>query len=285
MDSRKDLLNPRGPQPAARSPLTRKALPPHRCYTPPVHLVRSHLLSAFPHGFTTRDGGVSPAPWDSLNLGGLVGDEPDRVAENWRRLAAETGLRFARVRQVHGARVVPAAGEGAPREEADGVTSTEPGVAACISVADCVPVLLADPTTGAVAAVHAGWRWTIARAAAEGVRALAGLHGAARGVRAVVGPSIGPCCYEVSPELAQRFEAEIGPVVRRGSGGPHLDLWESNRRVLLAAGVDAECIEVMKVCTSCDSGRFFSHRRDRGRTGRQVAFIAPPRPTGGGPLP
>lgn len=248
-------------------------------------LLQSALLSAFPHGFTTREGGVSPPPWDSLNLGGLVGDAPERVLENWRRLEAETGLRFARVRQVHGARVVRAGGEGAPREEADGVVSTEPGVAACISVADCVPVLLADPATGAVAAVHAGWRGTIARAAAQGVRALAGSPAAAGRLLAVIGPSIGPCCYEVSAELAARFSAEIGPVVHAREGGPHLDLWESNRRVLLEAGLAGEQVEVMKRCTSCDGRRFFSHRRDRGRTGRQAAFIAPPRPTARGPLP
>lgn len=249
--------------------------------------VRSELLAAFPHGFTTREGGISPAPWESLNLGGLVGDEPSRVAENWRRLAAETGLRFARVRQVHGDRVVVARGEagtpeGAPREEADGVISTDAGVAACVSVADCVPILLADPDTGAVAAVHAGWRGTIARVAEAGVRALGRPP---ERLLAVIGPSIGPCCYEVSAELAERFEAALGPVIRPGRGGPHLDLWEANRRVLGAAGVAEDRLEVLRRCTSCDTGRFFSHRRDRGRTGRQVAFIAPPRPTGGGPLP
>jgi YfiH family protein len=249
-----------------------------------VLLVRASLLAAFPHGFTTREGGVSPAPWDSLNLGGLVGDDPGRVAENWRRLEADTGLRFARVRQVHGDRVIAAPPPGAPREEADGVISGEAGVAACVSVADCVPVLLADPDTGVVAAVHAGWRGTIARIAAAGVRALAGPSGAGR-LLAVIGPSIGPCCYEVSAELAGRFTAELGPVVGAGPRGPHLDLWESNRRVLLAAGIAEGRLEVMRRCTSCDSGRFFSHRRDHGRTGRQVAFIAPPRPTGGGALP
>jgi YfiH family protein len=145
-------------------------------------------------------------------------------------------------------------------------------------VADCVPVLLADPETGAVAAVHAGWRGTLARAAAEGVRALRREAGAApERLLAAVGPSIGPCCYEVSPELAARFRAELGPVVRE-DGGVRLDLWAANRRVLEEAGLPAARIEVLGLCTACD-GRFFSHRRDAGRTGRQVAFIAPPPPT------
>lgn len=250
-----------------------------------MRLLRSALLDAFPHGFTTRDGGVSPAPWDSLNLGGAVGDDPARVAENWRRLEGACGLAFARVRQVHGARVLRADAGTAPVEEADAVLTTSPGVAACVSVADCVPVLLADPATGAVAAVHAGWRGTIARIAAAAVDALAREAGAAPGrLLAAIGPSIGPCCYEVSPDLAARFRAEIGPVAT-GGAPPRLDLWEANRTVLVAAGVRPDRIEVLGRCTSCEREVFFSHRRDAGRTGRQMAFIAPQRPTAGGPLP
>jgi YfiH family protein len=260
-------------------------------------LLRSRLLSAFPHGFTTRAGGVSPPPWDALNLGGLVGDEPARVRENWRLLESLTGLRYARVRQVHGARVVharvPGPSFGSARderaiepEEADGVVSTDAGLAACVSVADCVPVLLADPETGAVAAVHAGWRGTLARAAQAGVRALAGSSGApASRLLAAVGPSIGPCCYEVSRDLADRFAAGLGQVIREGASGPHLDLWEANRRVLLDAGLREDAVEVVGRCTSCEHELFFSHRRDRGRTGRHVAFIAPLHPTTGGALP
>ncbi|MGC3996167.1 MAG: peptidoglycan editing factor PgeF [Anaeromyxobacter sp.] len=250
-----------------------------------MHLVRAPLLAAFPHGFTTRSGGASPGPWASLNLGGAVGDDPARVAENWRLLEQATGLAFARVKQVHGARVVPAGAPGAPREEADAVLSTRPGLAACVAVADCVPVLLADPETGAVAAVHAGWRGTIAGVAREAVAALAAATGApAARLLAAIGPSIGPCCYEVSPELAARFAAELGPVVRGGER-PHLDLWASNRAVLAAAGLAPDRVEVLGRCTSCEAAEFFSHRRDAGRTGRQVAFIAPPDPTAGGPVP
>jgi polyphenol oxidase len=251
-----------------------------------MEILRSPLLSSFPHGFTTRAGGVSPRPWDSLNLGRLVEDDLERVAENWRRLEAATGLAFARVRQVHGTRMIHLRRPAEPAEEADGVISTEPGVAACISVADCVPVLLADPATGAVAAVHAGWRGTIARAPDAAVQALAGLVGAEpERLLASIGPSIGPCCYEVSPDLADRFMREMGPVVRANPGAPHLDLWEANRRSLLEAGLQPERVEVVGRCTSCDIGSFFSHRRDRGRTGRHVAFIAPHPPTTGGTLP
>ncbi len=243
-------------------------------------IIQSPLLAGFPHGFTTREGGASAGPFESLNLGGQVGDDPARVAENWARLERETGLRFARVRQVHGARAVRADAATAPAEEADVVVTRAEGVAACVSVADCVPVLVADPGTGAVAAVHAGWRGTIARAAAEGVRALAREAGApASRFLAAVGPAIGPCCYEVSPELAARFRDELGAETVREGPRPRLDLWRANVAVLRAAGVSPERIEVVARCTACERERFFSHRRDAGRTGRQVAFIAPRAPT------
>jgi len=250
-----------------------------------VLLLEARLLAAFPHGFTTRQGGVSSPPFESLNLGGLVGDDPARVAENWRRLEAATGLAFARVRQVHGARAVRASLPSGPDEEADAVLSATPGLAACVSVADCVPVLLADPASGAVAAVHAGWRGTLARAAAAGVSALAGAGARPGDLLAAVGPSIGPCCYEVSPDLAARFRIEVGPETVREGPRQRLDLWRANVLALRAAGVHPDRIEVLGRCTACERDLFFSHRRDGGRTGRQMAFVAPPRPSAGGGLP
>jgi YfiH family protein len=251
-----------------------------------MRILGSPLLSGFAHGFTTRTGGTSAPPWDTLNLGGLVGDDPGRVRENWRRVEAATGLRFARVRQVHGARAIRADAPTDPAEEADVVVSRAGGVGACVSVADCVPVLLADPETGAVAAVHAGWRGTLARAAAEGIAALAREAGApASRLLAAVGPSIGPCCYEVSPDLAARFREAFGPEAVREGRAPRLDLWAANTAVLRAAGVAADRVAVLGRCTSCERELFFSHRRDAGRTGRQVAFIAPRAPTRGGTLP
>jgi len=244
---------------------------------PPLEVLRSPLLGAFPHGFSTRLGGVSPAPWESLNLGGAVGDDPSRVEENWRLLEAATGLAFARVRQVHGARVVTASAPSAPCDEADAVVSRTVGVAACVSIADCVPLLIADPATGAVAAVHAGWRGTVALAAAAAVEALAAQAGARPGdLLAVVGPSIGPCCYEVSEDLAGRFEQAFGRgVVDRSREAPRVDLQEANVRGLAAAGVDPCRIDRLGRCTACEGRLFFSHRRDAGATGRQAAWIAP----------
>ncbi len=238
--------------------------------------VRSRLLADWPHGFTTREGGVSVGAFATLNLGGRVGDDAGAVEANWARLREATGLAFARVRQVHGSRVVDAAAPGEPTEEADGVVSGDRGVAACVAVADCVPILVADPRRDLVAAVHAGWRGTLARAAARGVEALVARGSDARDLLAAVGPAIGPCCYEVSPELAARFRAELGPdVASARAGGGRVDLWLANELVLRSAGLAPARIEVVGRCTSCEDRVFFSHRRDRGRTGRQVGFVAP----------
>jgi YfiH family protein len=238
-----------------------------------MELIRSQLFADLPHGFTTRAGGASSSPFNSLNFGDLVGDDPAAVAENWRQLGETTGLGFARVRQVHGTQVVSGAAPTTPREEADGVISITAGVAACVAVADCVPILLARPDGSAVAAVHAGWRGTLAGVAGEGVRALAA-GGDGEAPLAVIGPSIGPCCYQVSDQLAAQFAAAFGPrVVQRGERGPRLDLWAANERALRDAGVVR--VAVLRRCTACEPRLFFSHRRDGGRTGRMVGFIAP----------
>jgi hypothetical protein len=240
-------------------------------------LLTSRLLGGFRHGFTTREGGGSRGPFRSLNLSASVGDDPERVLENWERLRQATGLAFARVRQVHGCRVVEADAGAEPGEEADAVISAFPGVAASVSVADCAPVLIADPRSGSAAAVHAGWRGTLARVAAEGVRALVERHGARPSdLLAAIGPSIGPCCFEVSRELAVRFRDELGAATGNPRNlGSRADLWLANEQILRAAGLARRRIEVLGRCTSCEDDVFFSHRRDQGRTGRHLAFIAP----------
>jgi purine-nucleoside/S-methyl-5'-thioadenosine phosphorylase / adenosine deaminase len=242
-----------------------------------MEILRSPLLSSFPHGFTTRRGGVSQAPYDTANLGGGVGDAADAVEANWATLRRETGLAFARVRQIHGDRVVVARPEPGPAEEADAIVSAAPGLAACVAVADCLPILLADPRSGAVAAVHAGWRGTIARIAARAVEALAREAGARPGeLLAVVGPGIGPCCFEVSPDLAERFRGALGRrVADARARGARVDLFLANELVLREAGVTKDHIDAIGRCTSCEAEAFFSHRRDAGRSGRQVGFIAP----------
>ena len=252
----------------------------------------SKLLSAagVVHGFSLRTGGVSPAPFDSLNLGASVGDAAESVEENLRRLLEAAGVRggLATAHQVHGDRVLGASAGGVlheilpatePQPEgADAVVALDDGVAAGVRVADCVPLLLYAEDQGAAAAVHSGWRGTRLSIAARAVRALQHAAGAdpAR-ILAAVGPCIGRCCYEVSPELASMFRGLFGPEAADDPAHrpkPHLDLRACVEGALQRAGVPAERIEQVEGCTSCDMSAFFSHRRDKGRTGRHIAFVA-----------
>ena len=239
-------------------------------------ILAARLLGGYRHGFTTREGGTSIGAFESLNLSSTVGDDPALVRENWARVRAATGLAFARVRQVHGCRVVEVEAGTEPVEEADAVATSVPGVAACVSIADCVPVLLADTRSGAVAAIHAGWRGTIGGAAAAAVRSLVERHGARPAdLLAAIGPGIGPCCFEVSRDLAVRFRDEVDKVTATPRDhGSRVDLWRANELLLRRAGLPRRQIETVARCTSCEERTFFSHRRDRGLTGRHVAFIS-----------
>jgi YfiH family protein len=248
----------------------------------------SRLLSAagVAHGFSLRTGGVSVGPFASLNLGGFVGDDPEAVRENSRRLhdAAGLGGEIATVAQVHGDRVVDAQGHEVlaatePQGEGADVVLGLGEAAVGVRVADCVPVLLFATDEGAAAAVHSGWRGARLSIAARGVRALQHATGADPAhMLAAIGPCIGRCCYEVSTELAAIFRALFGPDAADDPAQnpkPHLDLRHCVEAALLHASVPPARIEQVDGCTSCDSGSFFSHRRDKGRTGRHLAFITP----------
>lgn len=234
----------------------------------------SPLLSAVPgvfHGFTLREGGVSPAPYNSLNLGQTfgAGDDPANVAQNVEKVRQVLGAsRVVKVRQVHGDRVVDVADAG-PAVEADGMVSSVPGAALCVLVADCVPVVLSRRDGTAVAAVHAGWRGAVARIASQAVRRLGTAD-----VVAALGPSIGPCCFEVGAEVVTAAVAVGGAdVVSTGPRGrPHVDLWAVVKADLVSAGMRPEHVDVLGVCTVCDT-RCFSHRREHGNTGRMGGLV------------
>ncbi len=240
--------------------------------------------------FTTRGGGVSRGPFASLNLGHAVGDEPDAVSENRRRLHDRLGIvpgGLAEAQQVHGTGVaVLAAGSSrahlpgppaGPAPGADALLTDRPGLWLVIYAADCVPVLIADPTIPAVAAVHAGWRGTaggIAPAAIARMRAAFGTEPSACLVE--LGPAIGGCCYEVDLPVARAMEgAPWWPLAARPTGPErwHLDLRAAVRHQLIEAGVPADRITTVPYCTACRSDLFFSYRRD-GTTGRMAACIA-----------
>lgn len=225
--------------------------------------------------FSTRVGGVSHGPFESLNLGILTADEPDRVVENRKRLCAAVGAdpeTATMAWQVHGPRVELADSRGIVTpgtvyERCDGLWTDRPGRAMVLLTADCYPVALAR-TSGSprLAVLHVGWRGLLAGIAEAGVAAVG-----EDGIAAAVGPGIGPCCYEVGPEVTDPFRREFGEDVVRGG---KLDLGLATERALLRAGCSN--VERNDRCTSCEADLFFSHRRDRGRTGRQgvIAYIS-----------
>ena len=226
--------------------------------------------------FSTRVGGVSHGPFESLNLGILTGDDPERVVENRRRLSGAAGIDPERTRmawQRHGAEVRRASPEGilAPgtqHDACDGWWSDERGQGMMLVTADCLPVAVAraDGEHPALAVLHVGWRGLLEGIAANGVRAL----GTERQM-AAIGPGIGPCCYEVGPDVAEPFEAAFGAEVLVDG---RLDLWRATELALRRAGVEE--VERTDLCTFCHPELFFSHRRDRGTTGRQgvIACVA-----------
>jgi hypothetical protein len=223
--------------------------------------------------FSSRVGGVSEGPFASLNLGVYTDDDPDRVRENRRRLCGEVGVdpeTATMAWQFHSAEVRKADGRGIVTpglefERCDGLWTDEPGRGVMLLTADCLPVALAR-TNGspAVAVLHVGWRGLLAGIIESGVAALGGGR-----LAAAIGPGIGPCCYEVGDEVAQPFRERFGEEVVLGR---RLDLAEAAERALRAAG--CEEVERVALCSSCEEGLFFSHRRDRGRTGRQGIVAA-----------
>jgi YfiH family protein len=248
--------------------------------------LRSRLLAeaGFRHGFSLRRGGVSEAPFSDLNLARNVGDDPLAVAENHRRFGAEVGYSaeaLFEVSQVHGAAVAVVDGQISPDlfrvREADALLTTVAGLAIGIRVADCVPILVADPGTGAVLAVHAGWRGVVADVLSQAVRALLERTGARpEALLAAIGPHIGPAAFEVGDEVAHALAHAIPEqprVVIPREPRPHADLGLGVRAQLLRLGLLARHVESVGGCTYADAHRFFSFRRDGARAGRHLAAI------------
>lgn len=236
------------------------------------------------HGFSTRIGGVSEGPFSSLNLGNpgacAEQDDPCRIAENYRRFLEALDLEgrvIGRVRQVHGAEVIDFSGgvrEGAIRE-GDALVASTTDCVLSVRVADCVPVLLASEDGRHVAAVHAGWRGVVGGVVEAGVRNLRSKSGY-QAIVAAIGPCIGVEAFEVGGEVIEQFRGLFGEAapIRMGNGGKrHVDLREAVRMQLVEAGLGIEMVELSDRCTSRDAEEFFSHRRERGVTGRMAAVI------------
>lgn len=226
------------------------------------------------HGFTDRLGGVSVGRFESLNMGGRWGDDPAAVAENLRRVGAAGGFspeRLRRARQVHGAAVLYA-GEVVEGSEADAVwVRRGDGLVAGVMTADCVPILLVDRAGSVAAAVHSGWKGTVADIAGAAVRTLPVDPSQ---LLAAIGPCIEVAAFEVGEEVAAQFEPVF--VRRDGFIKPHVDLVAMVTAQLVAAGVPAGAIERVGGCTYSDPRRYFSYRRDGAGIGQMLAFVGLP---------
>jgi purine-nucleoside/S-methyl-5'-thioadenosine phosphorylase / adenosine deaminase len=246
----------------------------------------------FVNGFSTRLGGVSDMPKDALSLAGFNDDKAENILENRRRFLKlfPGSWSLAGCWQVHGAdvRVVETAADAKPAENepgdtiyCDAIVSNTCGVLAGIKTADCVPLLLGDPKTGAFAAVHAGWRGTLAEVGVVAVRRLVDKYKAQPAdLRVAIGAAAGPCCYEVGSEVIDAFTARFKDSTKlftpTREGHALVDLLKSNREQLVAAGILEERIHVAPICTMCRTDLFFSYRREKnlnGKVGRLMAVV------------
>jgi polyphenol oxidase len=251
----------------------------------PVYYQFEQWLDTLPlvHAVFTRQGGVSAAPWDSLNIGGTVGDNPEAVKRNLSlmyEVLELDGKCACTVWQVHSADTV-IADEPPPGRRwlarADGIVTNRPDVPLTMRFADCVPILFYDPAHRAIGMAHAGWRGVVRQAAVSTLRTMQAAYGTDPDrVQVAIGPSIGPDHYQVGPEVVdavdQTFGTTHGLIRRASDGSSYLDLWEANRLALERAGVRQ--IEVAGICTASNVSEFYSHRAERGRTGRFGAIIA-----------
>lgn len=240
---------------------------------------------AAPHCFTTRYGGVSTGHLDSLNIGMHRGDAPENVVENYRILAEALGFDVINVvltRQVHSGivRVVTKADAmGLDHHlypECDGLVTNDPGTVLTVFTADCTPILLQDSVTGAVGAVHAGWRGTAADIVGNAVRAMVDAFGCKpENIRAAIGPNIGKCCFETGAEVPQAMIAALGEAAKAHITAKenkyYVDLKAINASFLRRAGVTK--VDISEDCTKCQCGRFWSHRVTGTVRGSQGAII------------
>lgn len=235
------------------------------------------------HAIFTRQGGFSPEPWNSLNVGGTVGDDLPRVRANRNLTLKALGCDPASVFdvwQVHGADVVHASTprpEGESLRQADIILTDKPGLTLYMRFADCVPIMVHDVRKGVIGVAHAGWVGTLRDVAKATVTAMQRRYGSnPADIVAGIGPSIGPDHYEVGADVIlqvmQKFEDESDKVLQSYNGHIHFDLWKANRMLLERAGVGN--IELADLCTACNTRDWFSHRAEKGRTGRFGALIS-----------
>ena len=250
--------------------------------------------AGFVNGFSTRIGGASPMPENALNLAGFNEDSAENILENRRRflkLFAREGAQWALAGcwQVHGSdvRLISNLGEAKPAEDArgdtiycDAIVSNAPGVLAGVKTADCAPILIGDPRTGAFAAVHAGWRGTLAEVATRALkRMITEYETDPQDVCVAIGPAAGACCYEVGTDVIDAFRSSFPSqdlLTETRTDHACIDLLKANRAQLISAGVDQDRINIAPLCTMCRTDLFFSYRREKnvqGKVGRLMSVI------------
>lgn len=237
------------------------------------------------HGIFTRQGGLSPEPWASLNVGGLIGDDPERVYENrvlsFQALGRDPDSVYD-VWQVHGAEVICTwrnRPKGAAHIKADAILTDRPEITLFMRFADCVPVVLFDPRCQVIGLVHAGWQGTVKGVVQAALRQMEREYGTRMSdLLACIGPSIGVDHYEIGPEVAHQvqeaFNAQANALLPQNNGSIYFDLWQANRLILESRGVDQ--VEVAGICTACHPEDWYSHRGEKGKTGRFGGLIALP---------
>lgn len=246
-----------------------------------IRIVRSQLIDSdlFWHGFPERTGGVSTGLRDSLNLGVRWGDDAENVETNRRRVAEHDGFDIGELvvtKHVHGTNVWRVGEDLPDPPEFDGLVSDRPGAVLGAFAADCVPLVFADPVARVCGAAHAGWRGTVGQVAVNVVRCMEETAASVDRIRVALGPSIGPCCFEVGPEVVEQFEAAfvgVAGLVVDGPNKQHIDLRVATRAQLEQAGVLPEHIDDTPPCTKCTPERFFSYRRDGKEGGVHMGYI------------
>jgi len=249
--------------------------------------LRYYTFDIFPVNITqavfTRQGGVSPRPWDSLNVGGMIGDDITHVRENRIRSFKALGCAPESIHdvwQVHSADVVYA---DAPRpldteyQKADIILTDNPDVTLFMRFADCTPILLYDPEKQVIGLVHAGWLGTVRGAAGAAVRAMRARYASdPADILAAIGPSIGPDHYEVGEDVIAQVREAFGEhaksLLETHGESIHFNLWKANQIMLEKEGVKQ--IETAGICTACYNDDWFSHRAEKGKTGRFGALLA-----------
>lgn len=246
-----------------------------------LRILRSPLIpdDVFVHGFPERTGGVSLGARASLNLGKAWGDDPALVEDNRALVAAAAGYDPAALqamKHVHGT-AVWRVGEPQPEPaEFDGLVCDRPGPVLGAFAADCVPIVFADPIARVCGAAHAGWRGTVGGVAARVVERMIEVGARAAEIRVALGPSIGPCCFEVGPEVVAEFRGRFGDLAGLVVAGPvkdHVDLRVALTASLAEVGVAPAHVDAAPPCTRCHPERFFSYRRDGRAGGIHMGFI------------